>query len=68
MFSEFAIHKKFQSYAAAFSEDKLFSSRYVGKPQFSSTAGLGNKMKLKLRLPILSLIRIQCLCALFLVS
>ena len=56
--------KKFWSYAAAFSEDKLFSRRYVGKSQFSSTMGLGNKMKLKLRLPILSLVRIRCLCVL----
>ena len=46
-FSEFVVHKKFQSYTASFSEDKLCSRQYIGKPQFSSTAGLGNKMKVK---------------------
>ena len=38
MFSEFAIQKRFQLYAASFFEDKLCSRKYVGKPQFSSTA------------------------------
>ena len=38
--------KKFQSNTASFSEDKLYSRQYVGKPQFSSAAELGNDMKL----------------------
>ena len=58
MFREFAVHKKFQSYAASFSEDKLCNRRYVGKPQFSSTVGIGNEIKLKSRLSPFSLIRI----------
>ena len=70
-FSEIAIHNKFQSYMdnmASFSEDKKCSRWYVGKPQFSSTAGLGNKMKLKLMLLPFSIIWFWCLrvfCFLF---
>ena len=45
-----------------FSEDKLCSRRCVSKPQFSSTVGLGNEMKLKLRLLPFSLVSILCLC------
>ena len=38
--------KKFHSYTTSFSEDKLYSRQYVGKPKFSSAAELGNDMKL----------------------
>ena len=46
-FSEFVVHKKFQSHMASFSEDKLCHRQHVSKAQFSSTMGLGNEMKLK---------------------
>ena len=60
-FSEFAVHKTFHSDVASFFKDKLCSRRYAGKPQFSSTAGLGNEMKLKSRLPPFSSVCIWCL-------
>ena len=56
------------NHMASFFEDKKCSRWYVGKSQFSSTAGLGNKMKLKLMLLPFSFIRFWCLhvfCFLF---
>ena len=57
-FTEFAVHKKFEpirtAYAASFSRDELKAD----KTQLTqlSAAGLGNKMRLKSRWPLLLLI------------
>lgn len=59
---EFAVHKKFEqigtSYTASFSEDEQTVFQLT---QFSSTMGLGTKVKLKIGLPTVFFFFIICI-------
>ena len=64
-FSDFVVRNKLESvgthYAASYnSRDKQRSRQYIGLAQFLSSAGLGNEVKLELRLPRFSHVCIQC--------